>query len=85
MKIKNTQELPFDEIQQGNIKKRIFHETISNHELKWHFDKNDREVKILESNGWRFQMDNDLPKVLKTGDSIFIPKNKYHRVLKGNG
>lgn len=85
MKIKNNEELPFDEIQEGNIKKRTFHETTSSHELKWHFDKNDREVKILESNGWRFQMDNDLPKVLKTGDSIFIPKNKYHRVLKGNG
>jgi hypothetical protein len=30
-------------------------------------------------------MDNDIPKKLKKGDTLFIPKGTYHRVIKGNG
>jgi hypothetical protein len=29
-------------------------------------------------------MDNELPKNIKKGDKIFIPKETYHRVIKGN-
>ena len=30
-------------------------------------------------------MDNELPKDLIMGESHFIPKEKYHRVIKGQG
>jgi quercetin dioxygenase-like cupin family protein len=30
-------------------------------------------------------MDNQLPKILSEGDTLFIPKGVYHRVIKGNG
>ena len=78
-------ELPFDQETQEGYKIRTFNEIVESEELKWHFDDTDREVTILESKGWGFQLDNELPVVLKEGDKIFIPKGVYHRVLKGNG
>ena len=30
-------------------------------------------------------MDNQIPKQLKEGQTIFIPKGVYHRVIKGDG
>lgn len=78
-------DLPFDEIKEGNIKKRRFSETINENELKWHFDEKDRKVKIIKSNGWQIQMDNKLPITLKEGSSLFIPKGVYHRIIKGSG
>jgi quercetin dioxygenase-like cupin family protein len=53
-------------------------------ELVWHRDKRDRIVEVLEGEGWEFQMDNELPQVLKKGDVMEIPKETYHRVKKGN-
>lgn len=78
-------DLPFDEKIEEGVKYRMFKSNVETDELKWHFDKKDREVTILESNGWEFQLDNEIPIILKEGDTIFIPKGKYHRVLKGNG
>ena len=49
------------------------------------FEEGLRNVKILESNGWQIQMDDQLPKTLNEGDTLFIPKGVYHRVIKGNG
>ena len=79
------EELPFDEVTENGIKKRVFKESTDNHELKWHFDLNDRKVKVVKSNGWMFQMDNQLPVRLNEGDVISIPKGMYHRVIKGKG
>jgi len=78
-------ELPFDQEIQEGYKIRTFNEIVESEELKWHFDATDREVTIIESKGWGFQLDNELPVVLKEGDKIFIPKGVYHRVLKGDG
>jgi len=78
-------DFPYDQKIENGIKKRIFKENIDDNELKWHFDKDDRNVKIVKSNKWMIQFDNKLPKELKNGETIFIPKNKYHRVLKGKG
>ena len=81
----NENNLPFLQKEKNGIKRRTFNEKIDSEELKWHFDDNDRKVKIIESNGWQFQMDNDIPKKLKKGDTFFIPKGMYHRVIKGKG
>ena len=64
---------------------REFSQNINSEELIWHMDRKDRTVTILESNGWEFQTDNELPKILKEGDVLFIPKYTYHRVIKGSG
>lgn len=79
--------LPFKEIKKGkgNIKIRTFDSNIDEFELKWHRDREDRKVTIIESNGWKYQEDNKLPVNLKEGDVIFIPKETFHRVIKGNG
>lgn len=77
--------LPFTEIKKGYSKIRIFDETIDEIELKWHRDQEDRKITILESKGWKFQMDDLLPVDLNEGDVIFISKETYHRVIKGEG
>ena len=64
---------------------REFSQDIDSEELIWHMDREDRTVTILESSGWEFQVDNELPKILKEGDVLFIPKYTYHRVIKGSG
>jgi hypothetical protein len=78
-------DLPFEQIDNGNIKYRTFDSGVDEHELMWHRDREDRLVTIIEANGWKFQMDNKLPIVLKENDQIFIPKDTFHRVIKGNG
>jgi len=81
----NENTLPFIEKEKNGIKTRVFNEQIENEELKWHFDEKDRKVKILKSNGWKFQIDNKIPIELIEGQIISIPKGVYHRVIKGHG
>lgn len=65
--------------------RRIFTENVDSEELVWHRDRCDREVFIEKSNGWMLQMENELPKPLLEGQKYFIPKETYHRVIKGTG
>jgi quercetin dioxygenase-like cupin family protein len=75
---------PYQEVIDNNSRLREFKVDIDNDELKWHRDKKDRYVTILEGKDWQFQRDNELPFILKEGDTIFIAKGTYHRVLKGS-
>jgi hypothetical protein len=68
-----------------NIFLREFKESVESEELKWHMDQEDREVKIIESNGWKLQLDNQLPILLEEGKTYFIEKYNFHRVIKGSG
>ena len=63
---------------------RVFSKDVETDELKWHFDNENRKVTILESDGWQFQMDDELPVDLKPGDVTYIPKGVYHRIKRGN-
>lgn len=74
---------PYKEVTEGKSRIREFKVNIPNKELVWHRDEKDRYVTILEGDNWQFQLDNELPLELQKGDVIFIPKQKYHRVLKG--
>ena len=74
---------PYKEVLNDNSCIREFKIDTPNKELVWHRDEKDRYVTILEGKGWQFQLDNELPLELKEKDVIFIPKQKYHRVLKG--
>lgn len=76
--------LPFIEKSLGNNQYiREFSSDVDTHELEWHIDREDRTVEVIENNNWHFQLDNNLPQLLK--ETIFIPKETYHRVIKGTG
>jgi oxalate decarboxylase/phosphoglucose isomerase-like protein (cupin superfamily) len=59
-------------------------DSISENELEWHRDEKDRFVTILNGSGWYFQFDNSLPFTMNVGDTIFIKKDLFHRIHKGN-
>jgi quercetin dioxygenase-like cupin family protein len=63
---------------------REFNENVESHELVWHRDRRDRQVKILKGEGWQLQFDNQLPFTLSENQTVFIPKNTYHRIHKGS-
>jgi hypothetical protein len=67
----------------NNRKIRTFPETIWEDDLVWHRDNEDRTIKVISSDGWQLQMDNNIPKVLVMGETHFIPKEVYHRIIKG--
>ena len=67
----------------GYIIREFSHDTPS-FEFVWHRDKEDRMVKAMHDTDWYFQLDNELP-VRLTKDKLFIPKETYHRLIKGTG
>jgi hypothetical protein len=75
--------------EQENIGKykfrRVFTENVETDELIWHRDREDRKVYVESGNDWMLQIDNELPQVLQEGQTYFIPKMTYHRVIKGTG
>ena len=62
---------------------REFDENIDPIELMWHRDDEDRTIEITKDTDWKIQLDNCLPTSLK--EPIFIPRHKWHRVIKGKG
>lgn len=61
---------------------RIFTQDVDEEDLVWHRDKEDRIVEALEVTDWLFQFDNNLPQSIT---KLFIPKETYHRLIKGTG
>jgi hypothetical protein len=74
---------PYYELETPEYIYRKFTQDIPEEELVWHRDKNDREVEVIGPTDWMFQFDNELPQPLK--DRLFIPKEVYHRLIKGTG
>jgi hypothetical protein len=64
---------------------RTFREDISINELVWHYDLKDRYMTVILASNWMFQFDDQLPIKLEDNQKIFIPKNTYHRIIKGTG
>lgn len=64
---------------------RTFREDINKYELVWHYDLKDRYMTVISGLNWMFQFDDKLPFIMNEGDMIFIPKNTYHRIIKGHG
>jgi len=62
---------------------RLFSKDVDPMDLVWHQDKEDRDIEVLEGEGWQIQFDNELPFEIRKGDSIFITEGKIHRTLKG--
>ena len=78
---------PYKDIETGlDYVIREFDENIDPIELLWHRDDEQRLVEVLEcGQGWKMQMDDELPTSLEPGVSIFILRHQWHRVIKGEG
>ena len=76
---------PYSQIKEGSVIVRKFSETSSDDELVWHRDENDREVTVISGAGWKFQYDDGLPFDMCKGDVILVPKDSWHRIIKGEG
>lgn len=83
MKESTSKDRPYQELRTFDFIYRKFTEDIDEQELVWHRDKNDREVEILNPTDWQFQLEDSIPQQLK--DRVFIPKETYHRLIKGTG
>lgn len=62
---------------------REFKSDIDSSEFIWHKDREDRVIESIGDTDWLIQMDNELPKKIES--KVFIPKETYHRVIKGTG
>jgi hypothetical protein len=78
--------LPFEEsrMQDGRFLRR-FSESVDDDELVWHRDREDRVVEVLQSEGWFYQADNELPVLMEGGTVISIPARTWHRIIRGDG
>lgn len=75
---------PYKDKKSKNFFIREFSSDTPTFELVWHRDKKDRVVQAMHDTDWMFQMDNEVPKRLSE-NKLFIPKETYHRLLKGTG
>tara|TARA_B100000424_G_scaffold271589_1_gene275065 strand:+ start:3122 stop:3385 length:264 start_codon:yes stop_codon:yes gene_type:complete len=75
---------PYTDENNTGYKIRTFEKDVPEEELIWHTDERTRVVEVLESKGWQFQFDDELPFGLQRGTIINIPKGKIHRIIKGN-
>ena len=64
---------------------RTFSYNVDPSKLVWHRDHNNRIIKVIEGCLWHLQMDNELPLLLEINKQYHIPKNVYHRIIKGYG
>ena len=80
----NATVLPYKETNQDDYVIREFSSKTSSFELVWHRDKEDRYVQAIGKTDWKFQLDNKPPEVLSE-NKLFIPKETYHRLIKGSG
>lgn len=76
---------PYFETRLDNTIYRRFEGTVEETDLVWHRDHNDRQIIVKESQGWQLQLDNELPQDLVEGETYFISKEQYHRLIKGQG
>jgi hypothetical protein len=80
---KKINDFPFDEEKVSeNEVIRTFKQDTDSEEFVWHRDREDRIVEVIGETDWRVQLDNEIPQKLQ---KVFIPKNIYHRVIKGTG
>lgn len=66
-------------------KLRMFDPHITNIEdYVWHRDREDRNITVIDGDGWMFQFDNELPFCINKGDEFCISKMVYHRIIPGS-
>lgn len=62
---------------------RKFSSKSDDHEFRWHRDDENRFIRIIKSNGWFFQFDNEIPFEMKEDGFFSIKKGQWHRIIKG--
>ena len=62
---------------------RTFYSSVNSDDLVWHRDLEDRKVTVLEGEGWQFQFNGSLPIELMKDRIFEIPRDMYHRIIKG--
>ena len=75
---------PYSEKKEDGYIIREFSQDTPSFEFVWHRDREDRIVEATNDTDWQFQFDNLFPHRL-TKDKLFIPKETYHRLIKGKG
>ncbi len=75
---------PYSEQKEDGYIIREFSQDTPSFEFVWHRDKEDRIVESIHDTDWLFQLDNDIPRRLSE-NKLFIPKETYHRLIKGTG
>lgn len=74
-------DFPFREEQIGESKFLRFFDSSLSEELVWHQDPEDRNVRIIEGDGWMLQLDEKLPVRLVPGTWHKISKFEWHRLV----
>ena len=75
---------PYTEEKKDGYIIREFSQDTPSFEFVWHRDKEDRIVQAMHDTDWLFQLDNEVPLRLSE-NKLFIPKETYHRIIKGTG
>jgi hypothetical protein len=83
MNQKKSYKLPFKEKIEDDYYIRTFDSATNEEEFTWHRDKEDRIIECNHETNWLFQKDNELP--ITFSEKIFIEKETWHRVIKGEG
>lgn len=65
----------------SNTYLRTFSADTPETDLIWHLDREERVIEATHMTDWFFQFDNELP--ISLNNSITIPKNTFHRIIKG--
>lgn len=73
--------LPFTELKIEEFYLRTFDSNVNENDLLWHRDLEDRYIISTHDTDWLIQIDDKLPQSILS--EVFIPKNVYHRLIKG--
>jgi len=74
----------FDQIEiRNNLFLRHFNHSLTQNELKWHKDNDNRLIYSLLPTNWCIQLDNEFP-IRITQDPIFITMHVFHRLISDN-
>lgn len=74
---------PYSEKRMGNLIVREFSSGTHSAELEWHKDHNDRHLRVVSGSGWKLQRKDNLPIQMNEGVTYYIPKDSWHRIIKG--
>ena len=77
--------LPFTEkiIDESTFIRTFDPQQIEDHQLKWHWDEEDRRIEVLHETDWKIQFDNKIPEKLSPTIIHHIKAGAYHRLIKG--
>ena len=79
----NLTDLPFKQTAADNIIQREFNHRADPSSFVWHRDKRSRVIRVLSGNGWKLQLEDQLPIDLEIGTTYTVPSMVFHRIIPG--